>query len=66
MTRCGFGAGYINRVADEVMEKVVRLKLPPGLSVRTALVYAGTLAPALEAADAFDFLVPVERLLERG
>ncbi len=52
-------------VADEVMEKVVRLKLPPGQSVRTALVYAGALAPALEESDAFDFLVPVERLFER-
>jgi len=53
-------------VADEVMEKVVRLKLPPNQSMRTALVYAGKLASELEESDAFDFLIPIERLFERS
>jgi len=52
-------------VMDEVAEKVGRLDLPRGLSVRTALVYEGYLSPQVEAERYFDFLVPAERLLFR-
>jgi len=50
-------------VMDEVAEKVRRLDLPRGLSVRTALVYEGSLSPQVEAERYFDFLIPAARLL---
>ena len=50
-------------VEDEVREKIKRLRVPRGLSVRTALVYAGELAPEVAERGYFDALVPVERLL---
>jgi uncharacterized protein len=53
-------------IAEEVQEKVRRLKLPAGQSVRTGLIYCGSLAAAIEAQDTFDFLVPAEALLKAG
>lgn len=50
-------------VEDEVREKVRRLALPRGISVRTALVYAGHLAPEIAESNYFDFLVSFESLL---
>ena len=50
-------------VEDDVREKVKRLKLPRRLSVRTALVYDGDLAPALEENGYFDALLPFSTLL---
>ena len=52
------GAGIV----DEVSRKVERLPLQRGVSVRTALVYEGNLAPAVEACGWFDHLVPAESL----
>ncbi len=43
-------------------DKVAKLPLRSGMSVRTALVYAGELAPAVEEIDYFDFIVPAQRL----
>ena len=51
-------------VEDDVREKVRRLHLPREVSVRTALVYAGELAQEIRESNYFDFLVPVERMLE--
>jgi len=50
-------------VMDEVREKVKRLSLPQGSSVRTVLIYNGDLAKQVVEADYFDFLVPVEELI---
>jgi len=50
-------------VIDEVREKVSNLEVSKGLSVRTALVYDGELAPSVEAERYFDFIVPFEKLL---
>lgn len=50
-------------VEDEVREKVKRLNVPRGLSVRTALVYDGELAPEIEENGYFDALVPFGDLL---
>ena len=50
-------------VIDEVESKVRSLSLPAGVSVRTALVYEGTLAKSVEAEGYFDALVPVESLM---
>jgi len=50
-------------VIEEVREKVANLEVAKGRSVRTALVYDGTLAPSVEADRYFDFLLPFDRLL---
>ena len=50
-------------IIEEVREKVANLEVAKGLSVRTALVYDGTLAPSVEADRYFDFLLPFDRLL---
>ena len=52
-------------VEDEVRAKVKKLALPDELSIRTALVYSGKLAPEIAESNYFDFLVPIERLLNR-
>ena len=50
-------------VMDEVAEKVRRLKVAEGISIRTALVYDGRLSPQIEAEHGFDVLIPASRLL---
>ena len=50
-------------VMDEVAEKVRRLKVARGVSVRTALVYDGHLSPRIEAEHGFDVVIPADRLL---
>ncbi len=44
-------------------EKVRRLRLPRGMSVRTALVYAGTLSKGVRGSGYFVALIPAEALL---
>ena len=51
-------------IMDEVAEKVRRLKVAAGVSVRTALVYDGRLSPRIEAEHGFDVLVSANRLLQ--
>ena len=50
-------------VIDEVAEKVKAIPARDGISVRTALVYEGRLAPIVEADGYFDSLVPFGSLL---
>ncbi len=50
-------------IEDEVQEKVRRLRIPRGVSVRTVLVYDGAIAPEVEENGYFDYLIPVERML---
>ncbi|CAB1082741.1 hypothetical protein JY97_03285 [Alkalispirochaeta odontotermitis] len=50
-------------VIDEVQEKVRRLKVPKGYSVRPILVYAGELASAVREEDFFDRILNFEELL---
>ena len=50
-------------VIDEVAEKVRRIPHRDGISVRTALVYDGHLAPIVEADGYFDAVIPFRRLL---
>ena len=50
-------------IEDEVESKVKALVLPRDVSVRTALVYEGRLAPVVEADGYFDALIPFSRLL---
>ena len=48
---------------DEVQRKIDCLAVPKGKSVKTVLVYDGTLAPELEEDGFFDFLIPADRLM---
>lgn len=48
---------------DEMKAKVAALSFPKGISVRTALVYDGRLAPTVEAAGYFSSVVDVRELL---
>ena len=50
-------------IIDEVDEKVRRLPRRQGVSVRTALVYEGYLAPIVEADGYFDSIIPFRSLL---
>lgn len=50
-------------VQDEVCQKVRRLGLPRGKSVKTVLVYDGELDPSVEEDGFFDYLVPAEQFL---
>ena len=47
----------------EVARKVARLPVAPGVSVRTALVYDGHLAPIIHANGYFDALISSRDLL---
>lgn len=47
----------------EVARKIKALALRPGVSVRTALVYEGELAPVVRGNGYFDFIVPASDLL---
>ena len=50
-------------IIREVEEKVARLPVRKGMSVRTALVYDGHLAPSVEGDGYFDAIVPIESVL---
>jgi len=50
-------------VIREMDEKIKLLPKRPGVSVRTALVYEGTLSPVVEADGYFDAIIPFRRLL---
>ena len=50
-------------VIDEVAEKVASLPHRRGVTVRTALVYEGHLAPIVEADGYFDAIIPFSKLL---
>ena len=50
-------------VEREVAEKVARLSIPRGISVRTALVYEGRLLPIVKANAYFDALVDMSSLI---
>ena len=50
-------------IIAEVDRKVRAIKRPEGVSVRTALVYDGHLAPVAKADGYFDAIVPFSRLL---
>ena len=53
-------------VEREMAEKVRRMHVPAGMSVRTALVYAGALSKGVRGGGYFDALIPAESLLGVG
>lgn len=50
-------------IAADVAQKVSRLPLRKGVSVRTALVYEGEIEESLVRRQVFDFLIPARKLL---
>lgn len=48
-------------IEQEMQEKVERLSLKRGTSIRTVLVYDGTLSPEIIEDGYFDYLIPAER-----
>ena len=50
-------------IIAEVDRKVRVINRPEGVSIRTALVYEGHLAPIVEADGYFDAIIPFRRLL---
>ena len=50
-------------VENEVRQKIKRLPVRAGISVRPVLVYAGELAKSVEADGYFDAIIPARRLL---
>ena len=52
-------------VADDLTEKISRLKLPRSVSVRSGLIYQGELDASLVNTDRIDFLLPFEQLLRK-
>lgn len=51
-------------VIDEVEAKAKALRSTCGKSIRTALVFEGSLSPRVEAEGFFDFVIPAERLFD--
>jgi hypothetical protein len=51
-------------VMDEISEKIKRLRVQKGVSVRTALVYEGELSPQIEAEHGFDFVIPACKIID--
>ena len=50
-------------VERDVAEKVRRLKIRDGISVRTALVYDGKLSKSVQGSGYFDAIVPFKNLI---
>lgn len=50
-------------VISEVQEKIERLKLPKGYTVRPILIYNGALASGIEEDDYFDKIIDFDQLL---
>ena len=60
---CKFREKIPHKTIAEMQEKVRRLKLPRTLSVRTGLIYEGTLENGIEEDDYFDYFIPFGKLL---
>jgi hypothetical protein len=50
-------------IINEVQEKIERLKLPKGYTVRPVLIYSGVLASGIEEDGYFDNTLDIEKLL---
>jgi len=50
-------------IEDEMREKIKRLPLREGMSVRPVLVYDGELAPVVSGRGYFDAIIPARKLL---
>ena len=53
----------IGQGVDEMIERVRKFPRKADVSVRTALIYEGHLAPIVEADGYFDAIIPARKLL---
>ncbi len=51
-------------VIDEVNDKISKLNIPKGISIRPVLIYQGELSPKIAQSDVFAHLIPFDQLLE--
>jgi hypothetical protein len=51
-------------VAQEITEKIRRLSVPRGMSYHPVLIYAGDLAPALDASNLFTAKIDLGQFLQ--
>ena len=51
-------------IADEISDKAKVVGFRPGVSVRTALVYDGALAPSIRTEHMLDFVIPADSLFK--
>jgi hypothetical protein len=51
-------------IADEIGDKVKAVGFRSGVSVRTALVYDGALAPSIRSDHMLDFVIPADSLFK--
>lgn len=52
-----------SEIEDEMREKIRRLPLRTGMSVRPVLVYDGELAPIVSGRGYFDAIIPARKLI---
>ena len=50
-------------IEEDVRQKIKRLPVRPGVTVRPVLVYAGELAKSVEADGYFDAIIPARKLI---
>ena len=53
----------LKNVINEVQEKIERLKLPKGYTVRPVLIHSGVLASGIEEDGYFDNILDFDKLL---
>lgn len=58
-----FGQKISRDILDEVSEKIRRLPLPKGISIRPVLIYQGELSPQIAQADFFTHLISFDQFL---
>lgn len=58
-----FGQKISPEVIDEVSEKICKLPLSKGISIRPVLIYQGELSPKIIQANFFTHLIPFDQLL---
>ncbi len=59
-----FGSKISQDVIDEVSDKIQKLSLPSGLSIRPVLIYQGELSPKIVRSNFFTHLIPFEQFLK--
>jgi AAA+ ATPase superfamily predicted ATPase len=58
-----FGTKITADVIDEMTDKINKLQIPRGISIRPVLIYQGELSPKIAQADVFTQLIPFDQLL---
>lgn len=57
------GQKISSQVIDDIKEKITKLSIPKGVSVRSVLIYQGELAPQIKQLDYINYQIPFEQFL---